>query len=110
MARGHKKLYTAFMSQKGTPDNPRRRNYLLPDRNRALTHRYYFYLMIVSAKYESILQVLEQEFFLSQTHISNVLTQEAQHTMLQQLIEQEVSVRELARLYPHLLWRFQAVV
>jgi len=106
MSRGKHKLYATFIAP-AAPSNLRKRNHFQPQRNEALTYRYYYYLMLASYRYEAILDALEREFFLSKAHIAKLLTQQEQHALLQEIIEKEVTLRELTRRYPQFVWRFQ---
>ncbi len=103
MARGQFKL---FIDQ-NTVDKHRprrRRNYRLPDRNRALATRYHYHTHYRRKKYLDAILALEDEFFLSQDRIIDILTREA-FPHVEDLADKQPSLKELAAKYPQWSWR-----
>lgn len=100
MARGKKVLYPAPAPDR-IPKRPR--NYFLPERNECLVHRYYYYAYLLRLSYEQCLSLLEQEFFLKEITIINLLTD--QLDAINELSADEVTVSELRERFPHLVWK-----
>lgn len=103
MAKGQQKLFSVIRSGESTPKRPRRRNYLLPQRNEALAHRYHYYAHIRHVSYIETIKALSAEFYLSEDRIIHILMNDAFSTV-EDLADRQVGAREMRAKYPHFVW------
>lgn len=75
----------------------------MPERNEAMTHRYYFHFAICGLRFSECLSELRKEFFLSENRIVKVLMD--QDTALRNLIADHPGIKELELKYPHFNWK-----
>lgn len=99
---GQYSLFNLFENQGGGAADNRTRNYLQPERNTLLVHRYYFYGWIKDYKYSRCLQELEREFFLAERTIINLLS--VVDSELQNLHRTKPTVKELQAKFPWMNW------
>lgn len=71
-------------------------------RNELLLHRYYYYGKHSQKRYETILNDLSNEFFLSERRIQDIIQDNT--LRLRELRREEMTAAELRRLWPHLVW------
>ena len=74
---------------------------LINKRNEALLHRYYFWAL-KNIRYEQVLKILSNEFYLSNITITKILS--AQIDRLLQIKKQKPAIHDLKKLYPYLNW------
>jgi hypothetical protein len=72
------------------------------NRNRCIVHRYYFYITFTEKRYATIIQKLEDEFFISQVTIIMLLTQ--YFGLITEIRKNKLSITDLQKKYPHLVW------
>lgn len=80
----------------------RTRNYLMPERNQALVHRFFFYGWMKDFKYSRCLAELEKEFFLSERRLVDILAEV--DDQLQNLHRKPPTLKELQAKFPWLNW------
>ena len=92
-----------FKKESESSSQQRPRNYFLPERNKALVYRYFYYAEIHRMRYEDCLAVLEQEFYITGTRIITVLTQSSD--LIKQVSEEQPNIKKLQLLFPHFMWK-----
>lgn len=92
-----------FKKESQSVPKQRPRNFFLPERNKALVYRYFYYAEIHRLRYEDCLAVLEQEFYITGTRIITVLTESAD--LIKQVSQDQPHIKELQALFPHLMWK-----
>lgn len=79
------------------------RNYYQPERNQALSYRFYFYCEIKRMRYDDTIKQLELEFHLSSHRLINVLNEYS--GFLQGVVNSKPTVKELEKKYPWFSWK-----
>jgi spore coat polysaccharide biosynthesis protein SpsF (cytidylyltransferase family) len=74
---------------------------LIKKRNEALIHRYYFWVQ-QKIRYEEVVRVLGDEFYLSTTTITKILTINVDRLL--QIKKEKPTVQELKKQYPYINW------
>jgi hypothetical protein len=113
MRRGkHKLFYHLFPEPENQErEEPKKRNYLMPERNIALVHRYYYHAVLRRLRYEDALELLSKnEFFLSEHRIVAVMQEPENYDLLTLLNHRKPDVKQLTALYPQWSWKYSAVV
>lgn len=102
--RGQRSLFSdKFFVETVKKDKQRPRNYFMPERDRALLHRYYFHAELNKLRYDTCLEELEKEFFLTSFTIVKILTK---HTNdIDVIIEKPPTLSDLKKQYPWLTWK-----
>lgn len=100
--RGKQKLYHNL---RATEKAKRRRNELLPIRNRALACRYYYYLFILRYQYEDTLRALTREFYIAESTIVKILQEDDILQIIENHIENKPDIKDFQNDYPQWLWR-----
>ncbi len=102
--RGQQSLFSELFENttKRVADEPRPRNYFMPERNLHLAHRYYYYAEVKFLRYDKCLQILEQEFYITEARLVVVLSECTE--VLRELVEAKPSVKELQQKIPHFNW------
>jgi hypothetical protein len=107
MLRGHS---TAYLSLFDEPDQvmiippPERRGRseaLVLKRNELLMHRHWYYIKIMGRQYPVTLQLLEDEFFLTQRTIVDIFQR---NTLLKELNTAKPGVKYFKDKYPFMIW------
>jgi hypothetical protein len=75
---------------------------LVQKRNDCLIHRYYYLVKIESRQYIKTLEQLEDEFFISQRTITDIISDES--AKLRQLHTAKPDAKYFKNLYPHINW------
>jgi hypothetical protein len=75
---------------------------LIEARNKLLIHRYYYYAKILNLNYFKILETLENEFFIAQRTMSNILM--SCDAQLFALKRQAPTVKYFKEMYPFMVW------
>lgn len=75
---------------------------LIEARNKLLIHRYYYYAKIQNLNYLKILENLENEFFIAQRTMSNILM--SCDTQLFALKRQAPTLKYFKEMYPFMVW------
>lgn len=104
MSNGRKKLFDDLVKSHEAETELRKRNYLMPERDRALVYRYHHHLFRAGKKYKDTLIELTREFFISESRIVACLKKEDSYTLLQELVEDDPCIRTIRREYPQWLW------
>ncbi|MCP1997285.1 hypothetical protein L1275_003092 [Flavobacterium sp. HSC-61S13] len=85
--------------------NKRGRNErLINKRNYILVCRFYFYSTLMNLKFSAVLALLEEEFFLSQARIADLLAENSE--LITSLELKKASVSELKDSYPFMSWQY----
>jgi hypothetical protein len=102
--RGQLSLFNNIFSEssnQGTKQRPR--NFFLPERNKALVYRYFYWAEIHRLRYEDCLQELENEFYITTTRIITVLSQS--NDIISKVTQEQPTLNELQLLFPHFTWK-----
>lgn len=76
---------------------------LIEERNKLLFYRYYFYARLHRLKYETVLDKLSGEFFISKRTVTILMEQ---HSLLaKQIFDEKKTIKELQKRYNNLLWK-----
>ena len=102
--RGKETLFGIFeeADKQPKPEGYRPRNHYKPDRDKCLAYRYYYYGQIHRMRYDDILRKLELEFFLTEHRLVTVLSDNK--LILEGVVNEKPTVKQLAKLYPHWVW------
>lgn len=71
-------------------------------RNEAIADRYYFYGTILNLRYEIVMKMLADDFFISVYTIPEIITKQLAH--IQRLKKEHIPVKELAKKWPRFSW------
>ena len=98
------KLYNEILNNDGRnqPEQKGRNETLLSRRNKCLLARFYYYGHYKKKKYDSILELLVAEFFLSEERIYRIITQNAM--AIKDMKTQEWSLYQLQSYWPQFRW------
>lgn len=77
---------------------------LIQKRNQQLVARFYFYSTLMSLKFSSVLELLEDEFFLSQARITDLLAENS--NLITNIELQQITINELKDSYPAMNWQY----
>ncbi|MGG5507917.1 MULTISPECIES: hypothetical protein [unclassified Myroides] len=77
---------------------------LIQKRNQQMVARFYFYSTLMALKFSTVLELLEQEFFLSQARITDLLAENAELITTVEL--KQISISELRDSYPSMNWQY----
>lgn len=103
MIRGRQTIETFFPSNINDEKTKNRKNgAFTAERNECLITRFYFYYHIQKRRFDTTLEVMEKEFFISMTTITNYISTNGD--LLKELIAQDLTARDLRKKYPHLKW------
>lgn len=83
-------------------EKPRPRNYYMPERNLAICYRYYYYAEIKFLRYDKCLEYLEQEFYITECRIIDILSE--CHNSIKAIVVDKPSVKDLQEKIPHFKW------
>lgn len=83
-------------------EKPRPRNYYQPERNRALCYRYYYYAEIKFIRYDKCLEYLEQEFYLTEARIIDILSECSD--IIKEIVADKPCIKDLQDRIPHFKW------
>lgn len=108
MTRGKQKLYLDLIRPTQEQETDRKRNHLMPERNRALACRYYYHLFVRRRRYEDALADLTCEFFICETTIVNLLSKPASMQLLEELTDTQPGIRDFQSQYPQWSWKMKA--
>lgn len=79
-----------------------RNDVLVQKRNDCLIHRYYFLVKLEGRQYLAALEQLENEFYISQRTITDIISEES--AKLRQLHANKPEAKYFKSIYPHLTW------
>jgi hypothetical protein len=80
----------------------RPRNFFMPERNRDLIYRYYFYIEIKYMRYDKVLEILEREFYITEARLIDILNENRQ--AISAVIEAKPTIKDLQKLVTHFNW------
>jgi hypothetical protein len=86
----------------------RPRNFYKPERDEALVHRYFYYIEINRLRYDDSIRQLEREFHITAPRIIAVLSE--MQSMIERVITDNPTIKELECKFPWLNWRNQRLV
>lgn len=78
----------------------------MPERNKALFHRYFFHAEVNRYRYDVCLEELEKEFFLTSFTIVKIMT--AHMNELDRIIEKNPSIADMKKEFPWFNWKARA--
>jgi hypothetical protein len=108
MSRGKNKLFYNLFNEEPESSEAKKRNYLMPERDEAMMHRYYYHMVILRRRYEDALEKLsKEEFFISEHRIATVLGEPSNYKKVEILFREKPTAKELATLYPQWSWKIQ---
>lgn len=101
--RGKKSLFDDSIKIEKSPRLTQGRNKeLLSKRNNALIARYYVYTTMTKMRYDSIISILVEEFFLSGYTIAKVLSEN--YGLLKEIKLKSPTIQSLKKTLPHFNW------
>jgi len=103
MMRGKRTLYEEKVTQ---PKHERilgRSKKLIDERNIAICNRYYFYYAFFQLKYETIIKLISDDFYLAEYTITEILTQKVSK-QVQEIKKAKPQLKDLCKMYLHLNW------
>lgn len=77
---------------------------LIQRRNQQLVARFYFYSTLNDLKFSRVLELLESEFFISQSRIADLLAQQSDQITAIEL--NSITVNDLRDTYPSMNWQY----
>jgi hypothetical protein len=83
-------------------EKPRPRNYYMPERNLAICYRYYYYAEIECKRYDKCLEFLENEFYITEARIIDVLSE--CHDSIKLIVAEKPTIKDLQKKIPHFKW------
>ncbi len=103
MGRGQYSLFNNIFEKVEQEDKEiRPRNYFMPLRNQHLTYRYYYYANIRFLRFDKCLEILEQEFYITEARLVVLLNDDTD--LLKKIAQEKPSVKELQKKIPHFNW------
>lgn len=101
--RGSKILFNDIFSEPEVKDNKKGRSKEMhAARNSCLTDRYYYLGQFTKFKYEAVINVLSNEFFLSTVTIPGII--DGCYEQLKDLKKQQPGIKYFKEKWPHLVW------
>ena len=91
------------MLQNSIP-NKGRSVYHIQRRNKRLAARFYWYSCIIGLKFSKCLELLDQEFEITESRICDLLSENAE--TVSQLEQNNIDVQQLKQLYPFMKWQY----
>lgn len=85
------------------PSRRGRNEMLIENRNECLFYRFYYYSRIKRLRYEDVLEVISNEFFLTPRTISNLIADESEYQ--KEVFKEKLSVKELEKKFDFLKWK-----
>lgn len=85
------------------PSRRGRNEILIENRNECLFYRFYYYARIKKLRYEDVLEVISNEFFLSPRTISNLFTDKSEYQ--KEVFKEKLSLKELEKKFNFLKWK-----
>jgi len=108
MLRGHRSIYTSLFEDNtvltipAPPERKGRSETLILRRNEALICRYYYYIKICGYQYPATLTILENEFFVAERTITDMLTKNS--GILKELHTNKPNIKYFKERFPFLAW------
>lgn len=100
---GHRTLYQNFMSVEKVAIKKKGRSAVFLDkRSVLLSYRYYYYVYHLRKTYQDTLELLVDEFFISDVVIIRCLTNS--QLQLKEIFASKITPVELKKLYPWYVW------
>lgn len=84
--------------------NKGRSTYHIQRRNKRLAARFYWYSCIIGLKFSKCLELLDQEFEITESRICDLLSENAE--TVTQLEQNSINVQQLKQSYPFMSWQF----
>lgn len=103
--RGQQSLFAQFFgnTQIQVKEQQRPRNFYMPERNKMLVYRYYFYMKIKCYQYFQCLEELEKDLFLTDVTLAKLLA--ANDELLTKVVTEEMpTVQQLKSMFPRYNW------
>ena len=98
-----KRLFENMNGSKNTAQMKKGRNMeLVSERNKLLFYRYYFYQSQARLQYETVLNILSTEFFLSISTISQIVSENGSEIL--KIKKEKPSIKSLQSIYPAIVW------
>ncbi len=90
-------------SDKGVKTNKKHnKGVYIVQRDLALMYRFFYYYDLKTMRYESVLEILNTEFYLSETRIAQIIMQRG--SVLATLKAEKADRKYLANKFPHYSW------
>lgn len=77
---------------------------LIQKRNQQLVARFYFYSTLNALKFSKVLELLESEFFISQSRIADLLAEQSEQITAIEM--NSITVNDLRDTYPAMNWQY----
>lgn len=91
-------LETPIVTRRG------RNERLILQRNRSLVARFYYYSTLMQLKFSAVLELLENEFFISQSRITDLLADNTE--LITSLELKKTTTTDLKEAYPFMNWHY----
>ena len=106
MLRG-KRLFEALtlddrLEQKNKTDRKGRSEEKIKDRNTCICYRYFYHSKIKKNRYENVLELLANEFFLSERTVTTIISNES--PQLKNVFNEKLTITNLKEKYDYYKW------
>jgi hypothetical protein len=101
--RGEQLLFREKATQpKPAKKNSGRNSVLLAERNKAICNRYYFYTAFLPLKYDVVIKLVADDFYLAPYTVIEILSSNT--AQLQAIKKEKPTAKDLSKVYLHFNW------
>lgn len=106
MSRGSTTLFSDIIHTSVLPEKQSkgRSKSLIEGRNELLINRHYFFLRNFKFSYDSVLEILEDEFYIGVITIPQIMARPDNRAILHRLKQNPPDISLLEKKWPHLVW------